>query len=249
MRVLVDLPVGADRHDLGAVQGQAAHSLGEGQIPANEQADAAGAVAELHVPDDEAVAIAEGQLLLALEMHLAVAADQLALRADQHGRVVEDALHPLLQHHAKGDVDVVVVGALGQHVDAVAGHVLGQLGEARAALVACGGQFREDDQVDGLLLADALDEVGHFAQIGFGVAQGGGHLDQRDGDFSGHAVNSCRGTVAVRRPARAVGEETGFFRNSPVSESSITATPAAPPTRLRSGLASRSVSSPPCLVS
>ena len=64
--------------------------------------------------------------------------DDLAVAAKQNGGVVDDALDFVLGDHSEREVSLIAFGALSQGLYGGAGHLLGQLGKADAALVAGG---------------------------------------------------------------------------------------------------------------
>ncbi len=176
------LPVGADRHQFGAVERHGPRRFGEGQVRADGEAEAA----PLGVDDGEAEAVAVDLALLAEQVDLAVVGDHVPFGTQADDAIVEDALHLLLDDQAEDDIAVEFIGALGQVVGGMARHALGQVGCLEAQFGAGVAQFGKDNQVGALFGADLFHKVAHLAQVRFGIGKFRRHLNQGNGYFSRH---------------------------------------------------------------
>jgi hypothetical protein len=194
--------------DGGALEGESADGLGEGEVVADEHPD----LAEASLEDREVVAGTEdGPLELVVE--LAEDADD-ALGADEDGGVVDQvAVHRALGE-AGLDQHVVASGELGQAVGGGAGDRLGDATEvgkllghvtgaegAGAHQVALEGDLGEDEVVDAAE-GGLVDEGEVLLPIGLGVV-GAVHGDGAEGGFAGGG-NAAVGGHGVGSSLRVV---------------------------------------------
>ena len=145
---------GGEEQQMGTLEREDAPHLGVVNVHADAHADAAEIALEDRVAEvagQDIVLFAGGQV------HLAIFADQIALAVQQDAGVVDAIAVPLAL--AIGDIEVVVVGALGElGQGGAAGNWFGQMGQVFGGTADHVGLFGQEEEV-GAGIAGAVDHL------------------------------------------------------------------------------------------